>query len=134
MNNKNYFIFAAAIALASCSVDEYVGENPEFTQTTKENIIGFGGGTGSMSRATSNTEPSVQGKRDNHFRVYGCKETSTPETYQTVFNNYWVWYDNNTASSTSNSNSWEYVANSGVTVKAFDNSTVLHTFDTNDAQ
>ena len=134
MNNKNYFIFAAAIALASCSVDEYVGENPEFTQTTKENIIGFGGGTGSMSRATSNTEPSVQGKRDNHFRVYGCKETSTPETYQTVFNNYWVWYDNNTASSTSNSNSWEYVANSGVTIKAFDNSTVLHTFDTNDAQ
>ena len=134
MNNKNYFIFAAAIALASCSVDEYVGENPEFTQTTKENIIGFGGGTGSMSRATSNTEPSVQGKLDNHFRVYGCKETSTPETYQTVFNNYWVWYDNNTASSTSNSNSWEYVANSGVTIKAFDNSTVLHTFDTNDAQ
>ena len=123
MNNKNYFIFAAAIALASCSVDEYMGENPEFTQTTKENIIGFGGGTGSMSRATSNSG-EVQEKLDNHFKVYGCKSTSpTSTTYQTVFENYWVWYDTNTSSSTSNSNSWEYVGKSGKNITGFDNST-----------
>lgn len=135
MNNKNYFIFAAAIALASCSVDEYMGENPEFTQTTKENIIGFGGGTGSMSRATSNTEPSIQGKLDNHFKVYGCKLPSvSPTTYQVVFNNYWVWYETNTSSSTSNSNSWEYVAQSGKEIKDYNNSTLLHTFNTSDAQ
>ena len=135
MNNKNYFIFAAAIALASCSVDEYMGENPEFTQTTKENIIGFGGGTGSMSRATSNTEPSIQGKLDNHFQVYGCKSTSaSSSTYQVVFKKYWVWYESNTTSSTSNSNSWEYVAQSGKKIYAFDNSTELHTFNTEDAQ
>lgn len=123
MNNKNYFIFAAAIALASCSVDEYMGENPEFTQTTKENIIGFGGGTGSMSRATQNTgNPEVM--LDKHFKVYGCKSTSTSGTYQTVFNNYWVWYDENTASSTSNSNKWEYVGNSGKDITGNNNTTV----------
>lgn len=108
MNNKNYFIFAAAIALASCSVDEYMGENPEFTQTTKENIIGFGGGTGSMSRATQNNgDPEVM--LDKHFKVYGCKSTATSGTYQKVFDNYWVWYDENTSSSTSSNNNWEYV-------------------------
>ena len=123
MNNKNYFIFAAAVALASCSVDEYMGENPEFTQTTKENIIGFGGGTGSMSRATQNTgNPEVM--LDKHFKVYGCKSTSTSGTYQTVFNNYWVWYDENTASSTSNSNKWEYVGNSGKVITGNNNTTV----------
>lgn len=108
MNNKNYFIFAAAIALASCSVDEYMGENPEFTQTTKENIIGFGGGTGSMSRATQNTGTTEQ-MLDKHFKVYGCKSTATPGTYQTVFNNYWVWYED--AETSSNTNKWEYVGN-----------------------
>lgn len=115
MNNKNYFIFAAAIALASCSVDEYMGENPEFTQTTKENIIGFGGGTGSMSRATQNTGTTEQ-MLDKHFKVYGCKLTTTPGTYQVVFDNYWVWYDTNTSTSTSNSYSWEYVDNSGTQI------------------
>lgn len=132
MNNKNYFIFAAAIALASCSVDEYMGENPEFTQTTKENIIGFGGGTGSMSRATSNTG-EVQEKLDNHFIVYGCKST-TEGKYQKVFDNYWVWYDANTASSTSNSDSWEYVSQSEQEIKTYDESEVLHTFTANNAQ
>ncbi len=128
MINKNYFIFAAAIALASCSVDEYVGENPEFTQTTKENIIGFGGGTGSMSRATQNTgNPEVM--LDKHFKVYGCKSTSTQGPYQVVFNNYWVWYDTNTSSSTSNSNSWEYVGDQNTIIKGNDN-TEIHTLST----
>ena len=105
MNNKNYFIFAAAIALASCSVDEYMGENPEFTQTTKENIIGFGGGTGSMSRATSNTGPTNE-MLDNQFKVYGWKTVSG--TPQKVFDNYSVWYTSTTTSSTPDGK-WEYV-------------------------
>lgn len=116
MNNKNYFIFAAAIALASCSVDEYMGENPEFTQTTKENIIGFGGGTGSMSRATSNTGPTNR-MLDNQFKVYGWKTVNS--TSQKVFDNYWVWYEgtNKTPSNpdaTDGANDgWEYVGDQG---------------------
>ena len=114
MNNKNYFIFAAAIALASCSVDEYMGENPEFTQTTKENIIGFGGGTGSMSRATSNTgDPNVM--LDNQFLVYGWKTESNGTTTQKVFDDYKVWYENNTTASTSKYKGWEYVGNNNGT-------------------
>lgn len=105
MINKNYLIFAAAIALASCSVDEYMGENPEFTQTTKENIIGFGGGTGSMSRATSNTGPTNE-MLDNQFKVYGWKTVSG--TPQKVFDNYSVWYTSTTTSSTPDGK-WEYV-------------------------
>lgn len=118
MINKNYLIFAVAIALASCSVDEYMGENPEFTQTTKENIIGFGGGTGSMSRATQNSgDDHVM--LDKHFKVYGCKSTSTSGTYQTVFNNYWVWYED--AITTSNSNKWEYVGDKNQSITGNDN-------------
>ena len=114
MNNKNYFIFAAAIALASCSVDEYMGENPEFTQTTKENIIGFGGGTGSMSRATSNTGTTEQ-MLDYQFKVYGWKTESDGTTTQKVFNNYWVWYEgtnktpSNPDATEGAEKGWEYV-------------------------
>lgn len=117
MNNKNYFIFAAAIAFASCSVDEYMGENPEFTQTTKENIIGFGGGTGSMSRATSNTGPTNE-MLDNQFLVYGWKTVKVGETTTTqkVFDNYWVWYSatatpSNPETTASSDKSWGYVGN-----------------------
>lgn len=118
MNNKNYFIFAAAIALASCSVDEYVGENPEFTQTTKENIIGFGGGTGSMSRTTSNTGTTEE-MLDKQFKVYGWKTVKGDPSTQLVFNNYWVWYSetatpsNPDAALSASKKSWEYVGNSG---------------------
>lgn len=108
MNNKNYFIFAAAIALASCSVDEYMGENPEFTQTTKENIIGFGGGTGSMSRATSNTGTPEQ-MLDYQFKVYGWKTMSDNKT-QKVFEDYSVWYKTDNTPSNPNGD-WEYVGN-----------------------
>lgn len=118
MNNKNYFIFAAAIALASCSVDEYMGENPEFTQTTKENIIGFGGGTGSMSRTTSNTGTTEE-MLDKQFKVYGWKTVKGDPSTQLVFNNYWVWYSetatpsNPDAALSASKKSWEYVGNSG---------------------
>lgn len=118
MINKNYFIFAAAIALASCSVDEYVGENPEFTQTTKENIIGFGGGTGSMSRTTSNTGTTEE-MLDKQFKVYGWKTVKGDPSTQLVFNNYWVWYSetatpsNPDAALSASKKSWEYVGNSG---------------------
>lgn len=107
MNNKNYFIFAAAIALASCSVDEYMGENPEFTQTTKENIIGFGGGTGSMSRVTQNTGTTEQ-MLDKQFKVYGWKTVNS--TSQKVFDNYSVWYKTDNTPSNPNGD-WEYVGN-----------------------
>lgn len=116
MNKKNYFIFAAAIALASCSVDEYMGENPEFTQTTKENIIGFGGGTGSMSRGTKNTGTTYE-MLDNQFKVYGWKTVN--KTPQKVFDNYWVWYEgtNKTPSNPDATGGadkgWEYVGNAG---------------------
>lgn len=114
MINKNYLIFAAAIALASCSVDEYMGENPEFTQTTKENIIGFGGGTGSMSRATQNTGTTAQ-MLDYQFKVYGWKTTTTGT--QKVFDNYWVWYSTTTTSNPDATDGpdygWEYVGDAG---------------------
>ena len=116
MINKNYLIFAAAIALASCSVDEYMGENPEFTQTTKENIIGFGGNTGSMSRATSNTGTTEQ-MLDKQFLVYGWKTVSgTPKK---VFDNYWVWYEgtnktpSNPDATEGADKGWEYVGDQG---------------------
>ena len=125
MINKNYLIFAAAMALPSCSVDEYMGENPEFTQTTKENIIGFGGGTGSMSRVTQNTGPTNK-MLDNQFKVYGWKTMSDDKT-QKVFDNYWVWYSETATPSNpetaSPDKSWEYVGKKDYQFTLADNKT-----------
>ena len=103
---KKYFIYAAsALALASCSSDDFLGENPGNVQNAT-NAINFSGDAGKITRATSNTAPTDAGKLDGQFKVYGVKKTN--ETFVPVFVNYSVWdvADNNT---TSNTNGWEYV-------------------------
>ena len=103
---KKYFIFAAsALALASCSSDDFLGENPGNVQNATT-AINFGGDAGKITRATSNTGTPQQ-MLDGQFRVYGVKKRTDNTNFSPVFTDYYVWDNANTT--TSNSNGWEYV-------------------------
>lgn len=108
---KKYLIFAAsALALASCSSDDFLGENPGNLQNATT-AINFGGEAGKITRATSNTATTDAGKLDGQFKVFGVKKTGDTQ-FHNVFVNYSVWdvADKNT---TSNTNGWEYVGKRG---------------------
>ena len=124
-----YFILAAiaTVGLASCSSDEFLGDNsPNVTQETSaiEGAISFRGGAGNLTRATSNTGTAAQ-MLDGQFKIYGVKKTNgTPDTYADVFTNYVVW-SNTTSVTTSNpdatsgaTDGWEYVGTTSQTYGA----------------
>ncbi len=98
---KNFYLFAAAaLVMASCSSDDYVGENlPDGSDV--QNPIEFSSSTPNMSRATG---AAAATDLHNRFIVWGEKGNA-----QTVFNNYQVAWLNNPNSTTSNTHGWEYV-------------------------
>lgn len=107
---KKYLIFAAsALVLASCSSDDFLGENPGNVQNATT-AINFGGDAGKITRATSN-EGSTEKMLDGQFKVYGVKITNGTISHK-VFPDYYVWdvADKNT---TSNTSGWEYVGAQG---------------------
>lgn len=119
---KKYLIFAAsALALASCSSDDFLGENPGNVQNATT-AINFGGEAGKITRATSN-EGDDHVKLDNQFKVYGVKKTN--ERFVTVFKDYSVLYNENLT--TSNTNKWEYVKDNQ-TIKYWDYSASEYRF------
>ena len=108
---KKYLIFAAsALALASCSSDDFLGENPGTAQNATT-AINFGGEAGKITRATSN-EGTPQQMLDYQFKVYGVKKMSKngADKFEPSFTDYSVWYDE-AKNTTSNTNGWEYVGN-----------------------
>lgn len=102
---NKYFLYAASVlALASCSSDDFLGENSGNGQNASS-AINFGGDAGKITRATSNTGNAAQ-MLDGQFKIYGVK-MATDGKLKSVFVNYSVWDDvNNT---TSNTKGWEYV-------------------------
>lgn len=120
---KKYLIFAAsALALASCSSDDFLGENPGTVQNATT-AINFGGDAGKITRATKN-EGDDHVKLDNQFKVYGVK-TTDGTMFHNVFVDYSVWYNENLT--TSNTNKWEYVGNNQ-TIKYWDYSASEYRF------
>lgn len=103
---KYIFLAASALTLASCSSDDFLGDTPGSTPTSVNSAIKFDGNAGKISRATSNTDPTTQGKLDYQFKIYGVK-SGTDNKYSKVFENYRIWW--NTTLTTSNTSSWEYV-------------------------
>ena len=102
---KNLFLAALAfVALASCTSDEFVGD--QSPQTTNGNgAISFDMNTPRITRSTSDDVT----KLNSNFVVYGYKTVSS--TSQVVFDNYQVNWVTNTAGTTeSNSANWEYVS------------------------
>ncbi len=109
--NKFFLYAASALALASCSSDDFLGENSGNGQNALS-AINFGGDAGKITRATSNTALTAAGKLDGQFKVYGVKKTN--DAFSNVFVNYSVW-DFADKTTTSNTNGWEYVGAKGAT-------------------
>lgn len=108
---KYIFLAASALTLASCTSDDFLGDTSGSTPTSANSAINFGGDAGKITRATSNTASTPQGKLDYQFKIYGVKSGAN-NNYSKVFENYSIWY--NTTKTTSNTNDWEYVAGAGV--------------------
>lgn len=116
--NKYLIIAASALALASCSSDDFLGDGSGNGQNSANSMITFGGETGKILRANSVKEKAAA-LLDNNFVVVGFKGSKTDaannENY--AFDHYNVNYVDNTANTTeSNTANWEYV-NQGMEVK-----------------
>lgn len=109
--NKFFLYAASVLALASCSSDDFLGENSGNGQNASS-AINFSGDAGKITRATSNTGDYVK-MLDGQFKIYGVKKMSETQ-FVTVFKDYSVW---NAAANTttSNTNGWEYVGAKGAT-------------------
>ncbi len=108
MKKKLFFAAIAITALASCSSNDFVGD--ESPQVTSEIVgaISFGSSTPAITRAAKSGADAAT-DLNNNFVVFGYKTVSAAT--QTVFDNYQVNYVTNTANTTeSNSVNWEYVS------------------------
>lgn len=105
---KYLFIAASALALASCSSEDFVGTEGGNVETGANKAINFGGGTGKITRANLNGQAAATAL-GNHFVVFGDKTTGS-ET-QKVYDHYDVqWKGTDAANLTqSNQKGWEYV-------------------------
>lgn len=145
---NKYFLYAASVlALASCSSDDFLGENSGNGQNAANSVINFGGGTTKTTRATSKSSYALKDLRANGFWVYGTKhnaaEDKTKTNDQAVYTNYRLTYTEGSANDTqSNTAGWEYVGvknedyrehvtpkvDEAQTIKYWDYSAVAYTF------
>ena len=108
--NKFFIAAASALALASCSSDDFLGEIQGNEQNGATSAINFGGDTGKITRATSGS--AAADLLEKNFVVVGFKGSKTDaannETY--AFDHYNVNFKDGSAFSTeSNRAGWEYV-------------------------
>lgn len=109
--NKFFIAAASALALASCSSDDFLGEIQGNEQNAATSAINFGGDTGKITRATE-SGVTAAGLLENNFVVVGFKGSKTDaannENY--AFDHYNVNFKDGSAFSTeSNRAGWEYV-------------------------
>lgn len=112
--NKYLIIAASALALASCSSDDFLGDGSGNGQNSANSMITFGGETGKILRAANDDKKGAEaaGLLDKNFVVVGFKGSKTDaannENY--AFDHYNVNYVDGTANTTeSNTANWEYV-------------------------
>lgn len=112
---NKYFLYAVSVlALASCSSDDFLGENSGNGQNAANSVINFGGETGKITRAADGksvgaTAAKLLGKKFYVLGTKGTLPTNSPTT-SIVFDNYQVnWKENSAGTTTDNTNDWEYV-------------------------
>lgn len=109
--NKYFIAAASALALASCSSDDFLGEIQGNEQNGATSAINFGGDTGKITRATSEGADAA-GLLGNNFVVVGFKgnKTDAANNEDYAFDHYNVNFKDGSAFSTeSNRAGWEYV-------------------------
>ena len=107
MNMKKYYFVSAiaALALASCANDDFLGEVPgNNPSAVNGKEISFSGEAGKMSRATKENADAASAL-GSRFWVYGTKKIS--DTDKLVYNNYLVKYTTK-AGTTSSTMTWQY--------------------------
>lgn len=119
--NKFFIAAASALALASCSSDDFLGEIQGNEQNGATSAINFGGDTGKITRATKFGNEAAD-LLENNFVVVGFKgnneDAANNETY--AFDHYNVNFKDGSAFSTeSNRAGWEYV-NQNMNVKGIE--------------
>lgn len=121
--NKFFIAAASALALASCSSDDFLGEIQGNEQNGATSAINFGGDTGKITRATTKGNAAAD-LLENNFVVVGFKGSKTDAANNEVyaFDHYNVNFKDGSAFSTeSNRAGWEYV-NQDMTVNGADKS------------
>lgn len=119
--NKYFIAAASALALASCSSDDFLGEIQGNEQNGATSAINFGGDTGKITRATSEGADAA-GLLGNNFVVVGFKgnKTDAANNEDYAFDHYNVNFNKDSKNSTeSNRAGWEYV-NQKMEVKGID--------------
>lgn len=114
---KYIFLAASALALASCSSDDFLGDTPGSNPSYAQTAISFGGTTGKISRADKEGTEAAKALGSN-FIVFGTKKVNNTE--QTVFNDYQVTYDN--------TNKWTYTNTTDQYLKYWDYSASQYDF------
>lgn len=111
--NKFFIAAASALALASCSSDDFLGEIQGNEQNGATSAINFGGDTGKITRASDpSTGATAAGLLGNNFVVVGFKGSETDAANNKVyaFDHYNVNFNKDSKNSTeSNRAGWEYV-------------------------
>ena len=103
---KYLFIAASALALASCSSEDFVGTEGGNVENGANKAINFSGNAGKITRATKNTGTAAE-MLDGQFKIYGVKKASD-DKFKNVFVDYSIW-DATANTTTSNTKGWEYV-------------------------
>lgn len=114
---KKVFFLATAVvfALASCTNNDFVGDNTPTPTTDGQAVISFGSGVNIPTRA-DHVGADAAGLLNNNFVVEGIKTVSG--SVVEVFDNYNVNWAENTADKTlSNTHNWEYVGQTILTGK-----------------
>lgn len=135
---KYVFLAVSALALASCTSDDFLGNTPGNVQSNTS-AINFDGGTGKISRATGADAAKLLNKE---FIVAGFKSSETEPTSgisaNKVFDHYVVkWTENSAGTTADNTSDWNYVGNtpySGLTQLANGTAQTIKYWDYNAAQ
>ena len=111
MKKKLFFAAVAIVALASCSDNEFIGDNsPTTQQENAADEIQFGLNVQNTTRAADKVGADAAALLGNKFYVTGVKGDGTGASQSDVFKTYSVVWATNTAGQTeSNTSDWEYV-------------------------
>lgn len=110
---KYLFIAASALALASCSSEDFVGTEGGNVENGANQAINFGGKLGKITRANDpHVGADAAALLNNKFIVTGFKGEKQKNgiVTNTVFDHYTVeWKENTAGTTTDNTSDWKYV-------------------------
>ena len=105
---KYIFLAASALTLASCTSEDFLGNTPGNVQSNTS-AINFDGGTGKITRASTQTGATAAQTLKNNYVVFGYKTAKDDSKTTTVFDHYTIHWNNQAGKTESNTCGWEYV-------------------------